>query len=136
MKGRGLGRVYQRGGVWWVQFSFRGRKHRESSGSAKRADAVKLLKKRLGEMGRGGFVGPQVERTTFEDLAAMLADDYRLNARKSLDRMLAAVNHLRGFFGRSRAVDITHDRILAYVRSRIVDAERPAKPATVRNELA
>ena len=136
MKARGLGRVYQRGGVWWVQFSLRGRKYRESSGSAQRADAVRLLKKRLGEIGKGGFVGPQVERTTFEDLAAMLADDYRLNGRKSLDRMLLAVTHLRGFFGHSRAVDITHDRILAYVRSRMDDAERPAKPATVRCELA
>jgi len=27
---RGMGQVYRRGGVWWVQHSFRGRKVRES----------------------------------------------------------------------------------------------------------
>jgi len=136
MKTRGLGRVYPRGGRWYVDYSVRGQRYREATGFTNRADAVKLLKKRLGEIGKGGFVGPKVERTTFEDLAAMLADDYRLNGRKSLDRALLAVKHLRSFFGRSRAVDITHDRILAYVRSRMEDEDRPAKPATVRTELA
>jgi hypothetical protein len=69
---RGLGTVYRRGNVWWVQYSFLGKVYRESSGSESRPDAVRLLRKRLEEMGRGRLVGPNVERTTFEDLTAML----------------------------------------------------------------
>jgi|SRR5208282_3835809 len=57
---RGLGFVYQpvyldkrtgkrkTAATWWVQYSVRGKRYRESSGSLNRADAVKLLKKRLG----------------------------------------------------------------------------------------
>lgn len=129
---RGLGRVYQRGKNWWVQYYFRGQLYRESSGSEKDSAAAALLKRRLGEMGRGRFAGPNVERTTFEDLARMLTDDYKVNGRKSLDRAERSVEHLRGTFGRSRAVDITADRVTAYICSRL----ETARPATVRLELA
>jgi hypothetical protein len=43
---RGFGYVYQRGRVWWVRFSHRGRDHRESSGSEHERDAWRLLKER------------------------------------------------------------------------------------------
>src|SRR2546425_11904093 len=66
---RGLGRIYQRGQVWWIQYSFRGKKHRESSESEKESVAIKLLKKRLGEMGRGRLVGSAEEKLTVEQLA-------------------------------------------------------------------
>lgn len=67
MKTRGLGRVYPRGSIWWIQYCFRGKSYRESSRSAIRTEAVKLLRRRLSEMGQGRFVGPDAERTTFED---------------------------------------------------------------------
>lgn len=131
-KPRGLGRIYLRGGVYWIQYSFRGQLHRESSHSKNEADAVTLLKRRHGEMSTGRLVGPKVERTTFEDMAAMLIDDYRMNGRKTLDRAQLAVRHLRDFFGPTHAMDITTDRVSAYYRSRL----EVAKPATVRIERA
>ncbi len=129
---RGLGRVYQRGKVWWIQYYFRGRLYRESSDSEVPAGAMKLLKRRQGEMGRGRLVGPDVEKTTFEDMAAMLLDDYEVNGRRSRDRAELSVEHLRGHFGHSRALDITADRVSAYIRCRLATA----RPATVRLELA
>lgn len=132
MKARGFGRLYLRGQIWWIQYYFRGTLHRESSESVNRSAAVKLLKRRLGEMGQGRLAGPRVERTTFEDLAGMLVDDYKANGRKSLDRAERSIEHLRVAFGLSRAVDITPDRMSAYVASRL----SVAKPATVRLELA
>lgn len=130
---RGLGRVYERkGGTWWLQYSHRGRLFRESSGSKVRSKAVKLLKKRLGEIGQGRLIGPDVARTTFEDLSEMLFDDYRVNGKKSLDRAQRSVEHLSGTFARALAIEITPDRVLAYVRARL----EHAKPATVRLELA
>ncbi len=93
---------------------------------------MKLLNRRLGEIGQGRLAGPDVERTTFEDLAEMLFDDYRVNGRKSLDRAQRSVKHLSRIFGRARVLDITADRVSAYVRSRMA----VAKPATIRLELA
>src|SRR5438093_7043929 len=133
----GMGRIFRRKGsrLWWIQYSFRGEQHRESSGSTNEADAKRLLKKRLGEMGRGRLIGPKPERTTFADLAKMIRDDYAINGRKSAERLESSLKHLEDFFALSRVPDMTTDRITSYVRSRM-EGESPAKPATVKNELA
>lgn len=145
MKTRGLGRVYQptyrdrRSGeqrtspTWWIAYSFRGIKYREASRSPKRQDAVRLLKQRLGEIGRGRFQGPQVERTSFEELAAIITDDYTVNRRRSKDRMLTSLSALRKRMGRMLARDITFDRLNAYIAARLTEG---IAPATVRNDLA
>ena len=131
----GMGRVFQRGRVWWIQYSFRGTPHRESSESEKESEAKKLLRKRLGEMGQGRLVGPQAERTTFAHLAKMIRDDYAINGHKSAKRLESSLLHLEGFFGLSRVPDMTTDRIEAYVRERM-DGESPAALATIKNELS
>jgi integrase len=145
MKARGFGRVYQptyrdrksqqlkKSPTWWIQCSFRGVKHRESSHSLNRMDGVRLLRRRLEEMGRGRLVGPQAEKLTFQDLARMLVDDYAVNARKSAPRAASAIKRLEQFFGFMRALDIGSDRVTAYIRTR---QEFGAKPATIRYELA
>jgi integrase len=145
MRTRGLGRVYQpvykdkvtgerkRSAVWWLLYSFRGKVFRESSGSARRADAVKFLRQRLAEMGQGRLVGPDAERMTFADLATMLLEDYRIHNRKSARRAAIAVKRLHEFFGFFRAVEMTSDRVAAYVRLR---HGQKVKPATIRYELA
>ncbi|MFQ5893285.1 MAG: hypothetical protein ACE5H5_03135 [Nitrospinota bacterium] len=145
MRTRGLGRVYQptyrdrKSGeqrsspTWWIAYSYRGQKHREPSNSTRRMKAVKLLRRRLEEMGRGQLVGPDAEKITFEILTAGVLDDYRVNSRKTLKRAGNAVSRLREFFGLARALDVTADRVAAYVRSR---QDANAKPATIRYELA
>ena len=145
MTTRGLGQVYQpsytdkktgalkTSATWWLVYHVRGVRYRESAHSTHRPDAVRLLKKRLGDIGTGRPVGPALERTTFEHLAEMLLNDYRANTRRSLPRALSAVSHLRSAFGLARALDLTADRISSYVADRLA-AE--AKPATVNRELA
>jgi len=103
MKKRGFGRIYQptyrdkRTGerkvsaVYWIRYWFRGREHAESSGSTRYADALTLLRRRQAEMGQGRLVGPDVERTMFDDLAEMLLTDYRINMKRSLDRVEDAI---------------------------------------------
>ena len=66
-----------------------GRVYRESSGSTHRADAVKVLKRRLSEIGAGQLIGPDAEKTTFGDLAQMVLDDYR-GAAPPLEYYLSA----------------------------------------------
>lgn len=129
MKARGLGRVFRRGGVWWIQYSFRGEQHRESSTSMLRAKAVSLLKRRLAEMGRGQLVGPQAERLTFGDLMRMVVEDYAINSRKSQP----PTGQLSAYFpDHTRALDITADVVKRYIRNRLAAG---AAPATVKNEI-
>ena len=142
---RGLGFVYQpiyvdkrtgerkTAATWWIQYSVRGKRYRESSGSSNRNMAIKLLKDRLGAAAQGRPVGPNVDRTTFEDSARMLVEDYRANGRRSLKRIEGALKHLRGFFGDHFALDITSDRITSYIKWR---QDEGAAAATINRELA
>jgi len=125
---------YRNSPTWWIQYHYRGKKIRESSKSKNRADAVKLLNRRMGEMGRGRLIGPEAEKVTFEDLALMLENDYKANSMRSLDRAQDAIVHLYGSFGLDRALDITTDRVDGYIVTRR-NTER-AKPATIHYELA
>jgi integrase len=145
MKTRGLGFVYQPAYVdkrtgegrtastWWLQYSVRGKRYRESSGSTNRADAVKLLKRRIGEAAQGRPIGHDIEKTTFGDLAKILLDDYKANGRQSTRRAKSATQNLRRFFADSRAMDITEDRLNAYV---VFRQEEKAANATINREFA
>ena len=82
---RGTGRTFRRGAVYWIAYWHRGREYRESARSPRRADAIRLLKQRLGEIHGHRFIGPQVESVTFEDLVTGYVDDYRLQGYRSLD---------------------------------------------------
>jgi integrase len=142
---RGLGFVYQpvyldkRTGerktvaTWWVQYSIRGKRYRESSGSSNRNMAIKLLKDRLGAAAQGKPVGPNVDRTRFEDMSRVLVEDYRANGRRSLERIEGAIKHLRQFFANDFALDITSDRITSYIKWR---QDEGAAAATINRELA
>ena len=66
---RGLGNVYKRGPVWWVRYNNRGREYRESARSRERADAVAMLKHRLGDLHQGPLSALAGARVTFDSLA-------------------------------------------------------------------
>ena len=61
---RGMGRVFERGEIWWVSYYHRGQEIRESSKSRRKPAATRLLKKRLGEISARTYVGPTEERVT------------------------------------------------------------------------
>src|SRR5262249_16992349 len=149
---RGFGSIYQpawrdrktgemkQSPNWWVAYWHRGElirepaKTKDGSYSSNRNDAVKLLRKRHGEISAGKPIGPDVEKTTFEDMAAMITDDYKANGRRSLARVEDAVNHLRDFFGDYRAIEITGDKVTRYVADRL--KKEKAANATINIELA
>jgi integrase len=93
-------------------------------------------------MGRGHLVGPSAERVTFDDLKQLVVLDYKASGKSSLDRVERAFKQLEKFFGLYRAVDITKDRLLAYITSRqeVRHLRRgklqPIQPATYKYELA
>src|SRR5689334_11651851 len=79
-------RVFRRGKVWWIRYWHNGHKFQESSRSKDVTVANALLKRKLAEIEVGQFVGPDVNRTTFDDLVKMHRDDYKLNGRRSGER--------------------------------------------------
>ena len=132
-KTRGMGSIFQRGEIWYVQFYDDGRARQESTKSTARTDAVKLLKRRLGEVAHGRLVGPDMKRTRFKDLVELLRADYIRQGRRSLPRALQCCARLEKHFDRMRAVAIDYASASAYVAKRL---EQKAAHATVRYELA
>src|SRR5687768_11797225 len=132
MKRRGLGMVFQRGSTWWIQYHWRGQRYRETSGSTVRVDAIKLLRERMAEMGKGQLRGPDVEKTTFADLVQMVRDDYAVNQRRSVRRLNTSLKVLEVAFKHARACDLTLDRLNRYVSDRLAIG---IAPATVKLEL-
>src|SRR5262249_2494754 len=132
---QGSGGLFQKRAspTWWISYSVRGKLIRESAHSPKKSDGRKLLKKRLGEIALGKPVGPDVEKTTFEEMAVMIINDYKANSRRSLARVEDAIGHLREYFHDYRAAEITGDKVTAYVTYR---QEQKAAAATINNELA
>lgn len=133
---KGMGRIFKRGEVWWIAYSHRGREYRETTkatGSKGETLAGKLLKKRLGEIGRGRLIGPQEEKVTFEQLAEGLEQDYAINGKRSAATLPRRLRHLRQQFALLRAVDISTDRVRAYILGRQADG---AANATINRETA
>jgi integrase len=139
MKNRGLGFVFQptyrdkatgekkTAATWWISYSVHGKRHKENAKSANRAEAVRLLKQKIGEAQIGKPVGSEVERTTLDDLIAMVEADYKANGRRSFKRVPVAAAHLRAFFGAdTKAREITSDRITAYVARRLAEGAAKA----------
>jgi len=132
---RGLGSVYQRGQVWWIRYHQGGREYRESSHSADRQDALRLLRKRLASISAGKPGGPpEEERLTFQDLAADYVQDRVVRGimGASLLWSKSRVANLQTFFGGMRAVDITTPRMRDYARKRLA---KGAAPGTVNRDF-
>ncbi len=128
---RTLGSVFKRGKVYYIIFTHRGRRYKESSGSTKRKVAIALLRKRIAEVVEGRIM-PSAERTTFDDLVKLIEADYAANGRKSRGSLDDRVNVLRERFGKFRPADIAYADISKYVDARRVEK---AAAATVKYEV-
>ncbi|MGD8974468.1 MAG: site-specific integrase, partial [Desulfobacterales bacterium] len=74
-----MGMIYKRGNVWWIKYYRNGEPLRESSGSAKKMVAKKLLDRREGEIAIGKIPGIKFEKVKFDELAEEYLIDYRIN---------------------------------------------------------
>ena len=128
-----MGRTYQRGNIWWIQYYGQGQLFRESSHSNLKSAATSLLRLREGEIGQGRLPALRAEKTTFEELAELFLQDYQINGRKTLQRAQELVARLRETFGRFRACRITSKHILDYIARR--QSEGLAN-GTINRELA
>jgi integrase len=128
-----MGSIFKRGNVFWVKYYRAGKPYRESAHSTEESKAKRLLKLREGQVVENRFPGLKVEKIRYEELAEDFLNDYKVNGKKSVGRAERSLKHLKTFFEGVRAVDITTDRIRAYILQR---QDEGAENATINRELA
>jgi integrase len=131
----GSGSVYKRGRIWWLSYyPPDGRHVCESARTKDRGEARSLLHQRLGQIAEGRYRGPQADRVTFQDLAALVVSDYAVNGKRSrpdLERRLR--KHVLPVFGQRRAQSITAEDVKQFIIHR---QEAGASHAEINRELA
>ena len=125
------GSVYPRGRIWWIKFYDHHRPTRESSHSVDREDAELLLKRRMGELATGKFVGLAPERVRVAELFADLKAEYRLQERRSFAHLRSRLKHLKRLAD-LRAADLASSHIDQYILRR---QREEASNATINREL-
>lgn len=128
-----MGTLYKRGNVFWIKYYRAGKPYRESSQSVKGSDAKRLLKLREGQIVEGKFPGLRAGRILFEELAQDLKNDYKLNGRKSLERVEYSLKHLGSYFSNMKVSNITTDMIQRYIIER---QTQKASNGTINRELS
>lgn len=125
--------VYLRGKTYWIKYYRNGKPYRESCHTDDQAEARRKLKLREGAIAKGEFFGLQIEKTTFEELAADYLTDLKIMGRKSIERAEISVKHLTSYFRDFKANNITSQGIKEYIARR---KEAGAANATVNRELS
>ncbi len=76
-RSHGTGEIRKMGNVWKIRYQLNGRRVQESSGSTRRADAVRLLNLRLGQIAEGRL---HVDAAGFRwaDLERIILDEHKL----------------------------------------------------------
>ena len=128
-----MGRTYQRGNIWWIQYYGQGQLFRESTRSPLKSAATSLLRLREGEIGQGRLPALRAEKTTFAELSHLFLQDYQINGRKTLQRAQELAARLRKTFGRFRAYRITSEHIRDYI---VLRQSEGLANGTINRELA
>lgn len=130
---RGDGGLYPRGSVLWIFYSFRGQIFRESAHTNDEVKARKLLKQRLKQVERPGFVGPKEDKWTLADMKARIVADYDRKENRSLKTVEYCFKHLEAAFQFRRVIDITTPVVEKYTTDRL---QAGAARASINRELA
>ena len=130
------GCIYQRpkSPFWWVKIvPYKGAKAIfESSKRTRKDHAQTYLDERLKDYKMDlGHVRP--EQVTFTELAEDLKTDYRIQGRKSLDRLENSITHLEKVFSNMRAMEINTARVKRFIDLRQSEG---AENGTINRELA
>ena len=144
---RGLGRAYQRGSVWWLDYTVGGQRHREPTDAATKRDAQDILRERIGNRKSGKVFGRPdrimlAEYVKGEDGTETLSGGlrwlhetrYDLAELRSKERVVQCWAQIEKFFGAAtRVTELTPTRLDEYAKARLKDG---AARQTVNNELS
>jgi integrase len=130
-----MGELRKRGGVWQIRYYRNGKRHEESSHSNNKEVARDLLRRREGAVADGIPVTAKLNRFRFEEAAADLITEYKVNKRRSLDELERRIEkHLTPFFGGRRMASITTADVRTYIAQRQSAAEVVKKAYTLKRK--
>src|SRR5689334_3515976 len=96
---RGSGSIYMKRGWCYIKYYVNKKPVTEAAGTRDKAEARRILQSRQGQVAEGRYVGPSVERVTFDELAQDLLTEYEVDGRKSLREVRIRVKkHLTPWF--------------------------------------
>lgn len=126
--------LYQRGRIFWFEFTIGGRRYRETTRTTGRTLAASVERKRRREI-EENING--IRRRTFPALFAAAAGDYLARKKPSWAPKTYVIEttnleHLRSHFGRMLVTDITDRDIAAYQQER---QDAGAAHKTINNEV-
>jgi len=122
--------LYQRGRIWYADYYANGERIQESTGTANKREAEKVLALRISEVQRGVFVKPI--NVTLPEFGEKYIEYAKLHKR-SWKRDVQMLGNLQTFFGPCKLRDITPLRIEEYQQARL---KQDTAPATSNRELA
>ena len=128
----GSGSVYKRGKTWWITYYVDGEQQWESAKTKDKAAARQRLQEKIGQRAEGRLV-VGADKVAFEVLIQMVKDEYEVNARKSVDKVVYREKHLARSFAGWKASDITVTDLRAFIARR---QEEGAANAEINRELA
>jgi integrase len=128
------GSLLLRGRIWWIRYYRYGKRYQESTNCENRADAVKVLQRRLGDIAANRFQGLAAERLTVSKLFDLVVEDYEISRRRTLKDVKWRIEaHLRKKIGPIRASRFGQPQIAAYIADRRAEG---ASDATINREIA
>ena len=124
----GDGTLYRkpRSPFWHMQYYLRGRRFRETTKERDYERALKVLRRRLKEVGADQigakkFVGPNAERATVSEILDALVTDLEIRMKLS-PQVLSKIEPVRAALGRMSAMQVNDDLIRDYIRVRLKGA--------------
>jgi integrase len=114
-----MGELRQRGRIWWIRYSRNGKREEESSHSTQKSVAIDLLRLREGKIAAGSRVSAKMQRLRFDEAAADVVADYRVNEQSSVAEVERRIRkHLQPFFGGRRMTAIGPADVRDYIVTR------------------
>src|SRR5688572_2293940 len=130
-----MGELRKRGGIWQLRYYRNGVRQEESSHSKNKELARDLLRTREGAIAGGIPVTAKISRFRFEEAAADLITEYKVNGRKSLDELERRIEkHLAPFFSGRRMSSITTADVRTFTLARQSATEVVKKSYSIKRK--
>ena len=101
MVSRGLYR-HPKSPFWFFPYTGSdGKRVRESSKTADRAEALRILDDKRGRVARGDVVLPRADKVGFDEAARDMVEEYTANKKRDLQELNGRLVHLTKFFAAS-----------------------------------
>lgn len=128
---RGDGRIFKRGGTWWIAFYVDGREQRESARTNSEERAQKYLRNKLKEVHAHEldpakpFITQRERKRTVSDLMNGLRADFEIRGKWN-PQVNTNLEHVRSAFGDIRATVLTAEEVDEYIQRRLAHGSAKA----------